>query len=287
MELQIAGIKRSRNYSPNQTTNDALIFLKTAQELIKLGASVNIYAEEDVNIEELKGVTIFSMARGEGSIDKLMRLQESEVTVINPPQSTLNCYRTNMHKILVENSIPFPRSIAVNTKSKEQFSISDLSGKRKIWVKRGDVHAIHREDVTPAYSDEELNFLLKEYSNRGIREALLQEHIEGDVIKFYSVSGTTFFHWYYQNGNNSYKFSEGRLRDLAVAAADKLGIIVYGGDAIIKSDGTIIIIDMNDWPSFAPVRNAASKVIAETVFNQAIEKSYALETSITENKLQG
>lgn len=283
MKLQIAGIKRSRKYSPNQTTNDALIFLKTAQELIKLGASVNLYSEEDANIEEIKEEIIFSMARGEDSINKLTWLQNTGVTIINPPHSTLNCYRSSMYKKLAESNIPFPKSIIVKTNSKEQFKISQLS-KRKIWVKRGDVHAIHREDVTPAYSDEELNFLLKEFANRGIREALLQEHIEGDVIKFYSVFGTDFFHWYYQNGNNSYKFSEDNLHKLAALAAEKLGVIVYGGDAIIQPDGSIVLIDLNDWPSYAPVRCEASKIIAETIFNRIVDYTNPFEIQHLLNK---
>ncbi len=283
MKLQIAGIKRSRKYSPNQTTNDALIFLKTAQELIKLGANVNLYSEEDVKFEELKEEIIFSMARGEDSINKLIQLQKTGVTIINPPQSTLNCYRSSMYQKLVESNISFPKSIIVKTKTKEQFTISQLST-RKIWVKRGDVHAIHREDVTQAYSDEELNFLLKEFANRGIRDALLQEHIEGDVIKFYSVFGTDFFHWYYQNGNNSYKFSEDYLRELAELAAEKLGVIVYGGDAIIQRDGSIVLIDLNDWPSFAPVRIEASKIIAETIISRALEYTDSVETQYRVHK---
>jgi glutathione synthase/RimK-type ligase-like ATP-grasp enzyme len=283
MKLQIAGIKRSRKYSPNQTTNDALIFLKTAQELNKHGASVDLYSEEDANIEEIREEIIFSMARGEDSINKLIQLQKNGVTIINPPQSTLNCYRSSMYQKLVESNIPFPKSIIVKTNSKEQFKISQLN-ERKIWVKRGDVHAIHREDVTSAYNDEELNFLLKEFANRGIREALLQEHIEGDVIKFYSVFGTDFFHWYYQNGNNNYKFSENHLRELAALAAEKLGVIVYGGDAIIQRDGSIILIDLNDWPSYAPVRNEASKIIAETIINRAVEFTDSVETQYAINK---
>lgn len=283
MKLQIAGIKRSRKYSPNQTTNDALIFLKTAQELIKLGANVNLYTEENVNIEELKEEIVFSMARGEDTVDRLFQLQKNGIKIINPPQSTLNCYRTSMNQKLVESNIPFPKSIIVKTNSKEQFKISQLS-KRKIWVKRGDVHAIHREDVTLAYSDEELNFLLKEFANRGIREALLQEHIEGDVIKFYSILGTEFFHWYYQNGNNNYKFSEYHLHELAALAAEKLGVLVYGGDAIIQLDGSIILIDLNDWPSYAPVRNEASKIIAETIINRAAEYTDSVETHYALNK---
>jgi len=44
---------------------------------------------------------------------------------------------------------------------------------------------------------------------------------------------------------------------------------IYGGDAVISPDGSISIIDLNDWPSFAPVRDQASKFIANLIFQKA------------------
>ena len=56
-----------------------------------------------------------------------------------------------------------------------------------------------------------------------------------------------------------FEFGE-KLSDRTLAAT--LGISVYGGDAIISPDGTITLIDLNDWPSFAPCRGAAAFAIA-------------------------
>ena len=52
-------------------------------------------------------------------------------------------------------------------------------------------------------------------------------------------------------------------------AAETLGLYVYGGDAIISPDGTVSIIDINDWPSFAPVRDEASREIAKLILRKA------------------
>lgn len=38
-----------------------------------------------------------------------------------------------------------------------------------------------------------------------------------------------------------------------------------GGDAIITEKGEIYIIDFNDWPSFAPIKDLASKAIARLI----------------------
>ncbi|KAF0141767.1 MAG: hypothetical protein FD122_1322 [Stygiobacter sp.] len=272
MRIQFAGIKRKPSYSPNQITNDALILLKTAEELIKLGADYVIYNEEEIEKVVIESDAIFSMARGTGAINKLIQLEKEGKLILNPSHSVFNCYRVNMAVRLPSAGVSFPHSMIVKSKSEEEYKISDI-GERKIWVKRGDVHAVHREDVSLVYSDEELNFLLKEFALRGIDDAVLQEHVNGDVIKFYSVRNTNFFYWYYMNGNNHYKFDVDHLKELALKSAETLEIIIYGGDAIVSEDGSITIIDVNDWPSFAPIRDEASIYIAETIYNYAMEFS--------------
>ena len=54
-------------------------------------------------------------------------------------------------------------------------------------------------------------------------------------------------------------------------AAEVLVVDVYGGDAIVAPDGTIRIIDFNDWPSFAPCCQDGGKAIAQAII-QKIEK---------------
>ena len=41
-----------------------------------------------------------------------------------------------------------------------------------------------------------------------------------------------------------------------------LNVPVYGGDCVVSEDGSIRIIDFNDWPSFAPCREEAGFYIA-------------------------
>ncbi len=39
---------------------------------------------------------------------------------------------------------------------------------------------------------------------------------------------------------------------MCARAADVLDVKIYGGDVIVGDDGSMNIIDFNDWPSFAP-----------------------------------
>ncbi|PJA98972.1 MAG: hypothetical protein CO128_04995 [Ignavibacteriales bacterium CG_4_9_14_3_um_filter_30_11] len=268
MNLKLAGISRQADYSPNHVENDSLIIRATADELKKLGIEVSVYGEREVLNSSFKEQLIFSMVQGPEAIEKLLEIENNGAFVINSPKSVMNCYRTNMVKLLPENGIPFPKSIIIKIPCEDESKLPSFESS-KYWVKRGGVHAVHREDVTLVYSEGERNNVLKEFYRREIKTAVLQEHLEGDVIKFYAVKDSGFFNWYYLNGRYHTEFNNNNLQKLASKSAEVLGLSIYGGDAIISQEGDISIIDMNDWPSFAPVRNEASKHIAKLIYNMA------------------
>jgi len=267
---QFIGIKRNKIYFPNHTINDSLIFNKTIKCIKELGIECKVYDESESDaLTDCKNDVIITMARGEKAVNKLIKLQEEGAFILNTGKAIFNCYRVNMVDLLQNARVNFPFSKKVKTSDTNlNYSLSSFKS-RKIWVKRGDVHAIHREDVSPVYSDEELLNLLKEFSNRGIEYAILQKHLDGDTIKFYCVRGTSFFYWYYLNGINHTKFDLDKLKKYADVSAEKLELTIYGGDAIVSAEGKISIIDINDWPSFALKRNEASKIIAGTIIQMA------------------
>lgn len=271
MKLQFAGIRRKTEFSPNHVVNDSLIINQTADVLREMGGEVAMYDEGTVTPGSLKEDLLFSMAQGPAGSGTLLQIEERGAMIINPPRSVMNCYRTNMVRLIPEAGIPFPRSIVVSTDSDIRPKGAGFTTE-KIWIKRGDVHAVHKEDVTLASTGEEETTLLREFQGRDIREVVLQEHLEGDTVKFYAVRESDLFHWYYLNSVNRTSFDSGRLRDVASAAAEVMGLFVYGGDAIISPGGEITIIDINDWPSFAPVRDTASRVIAQLIFRKGKER---------------
>ena len=270
MNLKMAGISRQAEYSPNHVENDSLILRATAEVLQELNVDVVFYGEGEVLNSNFNEELIFSMAQGPEAIEKLLEVEKIGAFVINSPKAVKNCYRTNMVKLLPENGIPFPKSVQVEINSDLEINLNGFDP-HKFWIKRGDVHAVHREDVTLVYSREENKSVMKEFYRRGIKTVILQEHLEGDVIKFYSVRDSGFFNWYYLNGRYHTKFDLDKLIELASSSAEILGLDVYGGDAIVSPDGSISIIDMNDWPSFAPVRDEAKKHIANLIYKMAVK----------------
>ncbi len=265
--MRIAAISRGHRYSPNHIENDALILKLTIENLEKLGFTIDLYGEDEINLNLLKEYqVIFSMIRSKYALDILKALEKKGITIINNTTGVSNCYRARTAEILPANGIPFPKSIVVNCENDlPNIDLPSINGSFKVWIKRGDVHAIHREDVTLVYSYDELASTVREYHRRGIKEAVIQEQIEGDVVKFYAVRNSGFFHWYYHPGARKLPFEEKELSNIAARCADILDVDIYGGDAVIDIHGNIWIIDLNDWPSFAPIRDTASKHISELI----------------------
>ena len=277
-DIVIAGIMRAGAYSPNHIGNDAAIFNATAEQLRKRGCEVNVYSEEQFIAGKVSERIILNMCREQRSIQLLQRKEDEGCLVINSGYGIENCTRERMTRILLGSNIPYPESLIVNTNEAVKPALKE-SGFTACWIKRGDFHAMHKEDVSYCRHIEEAQEVLQEYFYRGIKRAVINKHLPGDLIKFYGVKGSPFFYWLYPfdeghskygheaiNGKSTgFDFDIKQLKEICHNAADTLDVVVYGGDCIVSSDGDIKIIDFNDWPSFAPCRNEAAPHIAKAV----------------------
>lgn len=280
-EITIAGIMRAGAYSPNHIGNDAAIFNAAADHLRKRGCIVNIYSEEQFIADEVTEPVIVNMCREMKSIHKLQELEQKGALVINSGFGIENCTRERMTRILVGSNIPYPESLIVNTDEGVTATLKK-AGFTQCWIKRGDFHAMHKEDVSYVRHPEEAQEVLQEYFLRGIKRAVINRHLVGDLIKFYGVQGTPFFFWFYpfDLGHSKYgheaingksqglEFDKEKLRTICQNASEVLDVKVYGGDCIISPEGDISIIDFNDWPSFAPCRQEAAPHIAKCILNE-------------------
>ena len=280
-DIKIAGIMRAGAYSPNHIGNDAAIFNATADQLRKRGCIVSIYSEEQFIAGEVKEDIIINMCREMKSIHLLQKREDEGALVINSGYGIENCTRERMTRILVGSGIPYPESLIVNTNEGVTAALKKGNFTR-CWIKRGDFHAMHKEDVSYVRHPEEAQEVLQEYFLRGIKRAVINRHLVGDLIKFYGVQGTPFFFWFYpfDLGHSKYgheaingksqglEFDKEKLRAICQNASEVLDVKVYGGDCIISPEGDIRIIDFNDWPSFAPCRQEAAPHIAKCILNE-------------------
>ncbi|GAB6010942.1 ATP-grasp domain-containing protein [Viscerimonas tarda] len=280
-KIKLAGVKRKIKYSPNHIGNDAMIFNLTAQHLEEMGYELKEYTETEFALSDIAEPVVFNMVRERASINKLQQLEKNGTIVINSGFGIENCTREKMTRLLLENNIPHPRSLIVGTTEDPSEALEAMDAPA-FWIKRGDFHAIHREDVAYARSVEEVKDILKEFSLRGIPSAVINEHLVGDLVKFYGVANTDFcFQFYPFNFNHSkfgheaingtakhLPFSREDLKKVCDKAGDVLNVRIYGGDCVVNEDGTFRIIDFNDWPSFAPCRDEAALKIAESIHKE-------------------
>ena len=271
-------IQRARRYSPHSEEKDRVIL----EAVGRLLGKVDIVGEEALetflqshervreNLSKAGVPTerclILSMGRAPQTLDYLSTLEEKGVCVLNPTAGVRACQRSNIERVMRENHLPLPPS----------------EGEKGYWLKRGDQSAETQEDVCYCANWVELELAKERFQQRGIVDFIVQAHVEGDLIKFYGVEGTNFFRCFYpcddgetkfgaeqRNGiSHHFNYSKGQLQHDAELLSRLLQTPIYGGDAIIRADGTYVIIDFNDWPSYSRCRQEAAQAIVERVHQQ-------------------
>ena len=281
-------IQRALCYSPNSEEKD----LAVLQEVGSLLEDATIISEDDfvnrfstynqsVSSESVDSANVYcqiiSMARSTKALECLEQLEQSGIQVLNPSAGVWACQRSNIDKVMRENHLPFPPD----------------EGNDGYWVKRADASAQSKEDVCFCQDWTEVENVKSAFMQRGIINIVVQAHVKGDVVKFYGVEDTYFFRYYYsgddtetkfgdeeRNGKPQYyPFSSSNLQADAEKLACLLQTPIYGGDVIVREDGSYVIIDFNDFPSFSRCREEAAKAIVGRM-KQKVEASR--KTSLNE-----
>jgi len=262
------GIFRESAHSPGRETDDSEILRLTGKHLEARGFRVLIQSPEEVTwplTERPRGV--FFMCERLEILNHLRELAAAGVPLVNAPEAVLNTYRDRMIALLEEAGVAFIPSRLVSTAGAEVASEA-----LPLWVKRGDVHNTQEGDVTFATSLEAVHAALAGLAARGITQAVLQPHVEGDLVKFYGIGGNArpdgtpawFRSFYHKNQTlRGYPLDTVELGRTVRRAAAALGLEVYGGDAIATRSGQTVLLDLNAWPSFALFREEAAQRIAE------------------------
>ena len=192
-------------------------------------------------------------------------MEKAGSIVVNSPAAIRNTYRHRMIELFAQRHVRAPLSRTVATDAMKPRP-ADC-----VWVKRYDFHATQPDDVMYVASETGWRQALREFAARGIPFVIAQEHVTGDLVKFYGVRNgagpaeANWFQWFYHRdkGMLGHSFAAARLHEAALDAAAALGLEIFGGDAIIQPNGEPMIIDLNAWPSYALYRDQAARAIAD------------------------
>lgn len=254
--MNILCIYRAKSYSPNMVEKDKAILDSVASKLRIRNHVVECVSEDVIDFKDYDfGFdVIFSMARLPKTLHWLKSLQRKGVRVINTPDAVV---------MAGHRSLLFPHDDFIEY---------------PVWLKKAEGYSQTQEDVIYVEDEAAMEEAIKSFHERGIDDVYMSHHVEGDLVKFYCVAGTDFFVWKYLDESFSkfgweehnrqvfhYMFSKEDLRREAEKLAERTGLVIYGGDCIVREDGTFEIIDINDWPSFSSCMDEASQAIVTLI----------------------
>ena len=257
-------VYRASQFSPNSIDKDKKILEAVGEELWNRGDDVTYVAEENLSDDDDADV-IFSMGRLPETIEWLARKEREGRRTVNSSDGVRNSQRSEVERLMRQNAIP----------------AAPLEGDNGYWVKRGDGAAQQKGDVKYAHDAEEKDRIKEEFYSRGITDVVVTAHVVGDLVKFYGIRGSGFFKCFYPTDDGDSKFGDENLNGVAhhyaydeknlmttvERLANVVGLEVYGGDCIVRSDGSFAIIDFNDWPSFSRCREEAAQAIVGIIDN--------------------
>ena len=263
--MKVLAITRAEIYSPHSVEKDRAIMESVADRLREKGCGVCLISEDSLTFPNYTGSQespdlILTMGRRPETI---AWLKHTGVEAVNTPEGVENCSRSRLQDIMERVGTPVPPK----------------EGSNGYWLKRGDAAAQTCDDVVFASDKEALATAVRTMRDRGIEDFVVSAHVVGDLVKFYGIGKGRFFRYYYPTDDGQSKFGDEcrngmachypfdpeALRRDAERLAEAVGVNIYGGDAIVRTDGSFCLIDFNDWPSFSRCREEAAEEIVKFI----------------------
>ncbi|MGE5413227.1 MAG: CDP-alcohol phosphatidyltransferase family protein, partial [Syntrophomonadaceae bacterium] len=269
------GVFREIEHSPCREADDAAILEATGRRLEQFGFSVAHRLPESLDAETGVPPLVFAMCEGRSALEVLGRWERRGVRVVNGTRAIVNTHRERSLRLLAEHGVPVPESRLLDGDLPVPRGAAEARLYSACWIKQASEHKTREGDVSFATDADSVQEALDRLRARGLTRAIVQRHVEGDMVKFYGVggsdsgggagsSGASWFQWFHPKEHPvaGHSFDPAALRDIACRAAEALELEVWGGDAIVTPRGEIFVIDVNAWPSFALFRDEAAGHIA-------------------------
>ncbi len=245
---KIIAIRRDERFSLSATERDKAILTAVMQ---KIGGDIKLINEAELT-EAHQANLFISMGRLPQTLSLLQKQEALGARIINKPKAVALCTRKNIDNLMRQQHIPIP----------------PVTGEHGYWLKRGDDLPPQQGEIVFCKDNTDLHTMQQAWKQKGLVNNVVSAHVLGDIIKFYGV-GNHFFYWHrVDNAPKGYNFDAKQLHQTVLQLAHIIDIEVFGGDCVVKADGTFCIIDFNDWPSFSTCRDEAASAIAQIILKR-------------------
>src|ERR1700727_2027103 len=229
------GVLREPSHSPGRIDDDAAIMRRVGEALTERGFNVELITADAVI--EAPATNLFVMCERATVLDRLAAMEKAGAIVVNTTTAIRTTYRHRMVELFARNRVAAPVSWVVATDANKPPPAECA------WVKRYDFHATQPDDVLYAASEVGWRDALSRFAELGIPFVIAQEHVPGDLVKFYGVRNSArsnegnWFQWFYHRdkGMMGHSFDAARLSKAGHDAAAALGPEGFGGDAGLKA----------------------------------------------------
>src|SRR5208282_1295269 len=202
MSYRAIGIYREPEYSPGKVEADAAILDASLAELSREGIETEALSPtEFLDRHEIQADLVLAMCQSESALRRLAEVERNGAVAINSALAIRNCYRDLLAPGLGRAGIPTPVGALVRTDQRiDQRALGGVDLDQPVFVKRGDLHALGADDVQRALGRQEVEAKLTSLARRGVLRAYVQQEYPGGVVKFYGVSGGSYFTALPENG---------------------------------------------------------------------------------------
>ena len=281
----ILAVHRAPEFSPNLAVSDAAILQLVSAKLEEEGCRVEEVDEDmfaRMTDDELRSyeLVVHMMRR----MSSLLKLQRLGLPAVNAPQAVLKVAKSREMtlEMLQHAGIAVPQWWAYEASEDQMFQCEpELQQLLPGWIKVMREGGTRHDDVTWVETPLEADTRVMELAAQRVPDIVVTRHIEGDLLKVYAVMPDFVYAFYPQEMNYTkfgtaeqhntalahIKYKEEELHAIAWGIARTFGIEIFGFDVIVEPDGHIVVIDVNDWPSFSAYRQKGASAIAALITN--------------------
>ena len=279
----ILAVHRAPEFSPNLAVSDAAILQLVSSKLEEVGFRVEEVDEDTfgrMSDSELRSyeLVIHMMRR----ISSLLKLQRLGLPAINAPQAVLTVAKSREMtlELLQQAGVAVPQWWAYEPSDDQMFQCEpQLQQLLPGWIKVMREGGTRHDDVTWVETPLDADARVMELAAQRVPDIVVTRHVEGDLLKVYAVMPDFVYAFYPQEMNYTkfgtaeqhntalahIEYSDEELRAIAGVIASTFGIEIFGFDVVIEPNGHIVVIDVNDWPSFSAYRQKGASAIAALI----------------------